>query len=86
MKPKSRILGGWHYSYPRSRRKPANERHLFKVSVPTSIDSWDDWVLACNLKEVERWIAAAYPGPHCPGYEITITQLDCGLDTVYLIP
>jgi len=81
-----KILGGWRYGYPKSRRKPRNERHLFQISVPTSIDSWDDYVLARNLAEVQAWVKASYPGPHCKGYEPTIKQLDFGLDTIYLLP
>lgn len=82
--PKARILGGWHYGYPkRHNRKPGNKRHLYKVSVPTSIEGWDDYVLARNLDEVIAWVKATYPGPHSPGYAPTILRLDSGLDTLY---
>lgn len=84
--PKPTILGGWHHSYPSEGRLPTDERHLFMVSIPTSIDSWDDYVLARDLGEVESWVKATYPSPHSPSYEPTIKQLDCGLDTIYLLP
>lgn len=83
---KGQILGGWHYSYPSEGRPRADGRHLFQVSVPTSLDSWNDYILARNLAQVEAWMKITYPGPHWPGYEPTIKQLDCGLDTIYLLP
>ncbi len=80
------ILGGWHYGYPSEGRPPADERHLYRVHVPTSIESWDDYILARNEAEVAAWVALTYPGPHYPGYEPVVTLLSWGLDTIYLLP
>lgn len=80
MSAPSTILGGWAYDGPAH-----GERHLFAVTIRTSIDNWEEYVLARDRKELDTWIAAKYPHPS-PGYEPLVNQLDCGLDSIHLLP
>jgi hypothetical protein len=71
MKPvRCRQLGGW--GVPKTVKNP---RHLFQVTIFTSIDSWDDYVLAKDRKELDAWLEAAYPSGWVKGYEPTVMQL-----------
>lgn len=75
----AKVIGGWHA------RTNVNYRQLWRVTIHTSIDDWDEWVLARSEDEVKRWIAKTHPDGFCRGYEPTIERMDSGLDSIYWI-
>lgn len=79
MKPvRCRKLGGWDLG-----RTVKNPRHLYKVSISTSIDGWDEFILARDRKELDQIIVSLYPDGWIEGYEPKIVQLNVGMDSIY---
>lgn len=77
---RSKQLGGWDIA-----RKVKDPRRLFQVTIPTSIDIWDEFVLARDRAELDRWIAQEHPEGFCKGYEPVVKGLAGGLDTIHMV-
>lgn len=75
----SRCIGGWEAdTQPRL--------NLFQVTIHTSIEDWEEYVLAHSEEELQKWLAVAHPKPWCKGYEPTIKLLSSGLlDSIYIV-
>ena len=65
-----RQLGGWN-----ARNTVGNLRHLFRVTIHTPIDSWDDYILAKDRQELDSLLKTMYPDGWIEGFEPTVTQL-----------
>lgn len=74
---KYRLIGGWDVK----RKTPP--RGLYRVTIFTSIDSWNEYVVARDLADVKALLEALYPEGFHPGYEPEIIQLDSMPDSVY---
>jgi hypothetical protein len=58
---------------------------LFHVTIPTSIDDLEDYVVAPNKAAVERWLAATHPEGFTKGYEPRIKDIHPMLGDVHWI-
>lgn len=72
-------IGGWDML-----RKLKVPRGLYRATIFTSIDSWNEYVVARDLADVKALLEALYPEGFHPGYEPEIIQLDSMPDSVYL--
>ena len=73
-----RKLGGWDV-----KRTVKSPRNLYRVSISTSIDGWDEFILARNREELDQILVALYPGDWPKGYEPEIVQLNVYMDSIH---
>ncbi len=71
-------LGGWDLG-----EIPQN-LSLFKVTIFTYIDSWDDYYLALNEIELQQALEIKYP-IKVGNLKPTIKQLNVDLDAIYVV-
>lgn len=75
---KYRSIGGWDVK----RKTPS--RGLYRATIFTSIDSWNEYVVARDFAGVKALLGVLYPEGFHPGYEPEIIRLDSMLDSIYL--
>ena len=73
-----RPLGGWDGG-----GAVDTPRNLYQVTIFTSVDNWDDFILARDRKELDRILVRRYPGEWPKGYEPEIVQMNTGMDSIY---
>lgn len=76
---KFRQLGGWDFNL-----EIKDPRHLYRVTIKTSIENWDEWVLARDREEVDRWLAIKFPTGWCPGWEPEVVRMNVGMDGIWI--
>lgn len=75
---KYRQIGGWDAKGKTPRRA------LYRVTIFTSIDSWNEYVVARDLSGVKTLLEVLYPEVFHPGYKPEIIRLDSMPDSIYL--
>lgn len=66
-----------------SRWRQLKGKHLYKVTLPTSIDDVVDYVIASDIAQAERFAKEIHPDP-IKGWEPKVDRVDGFLEDLYL--
>ncbi len=76
--PSFHQLGGWDLD-----DSVKDPRDLYRITIYTSVDSWDEYVLARSVGETATFLADRFPDGFYKGFEPKVEKLSSGFDSIY---